>query len=428
MLDRKQPPVTRPIEHIHIPEPRLLKAPNGMEIYILDMGDQEVVRIDLMFGAGKWEQDKLLVAMFTNLMLKEGVEGMSSQEVAEHLDYYGAWLQPSATFHNSYVTLYSLNKHVEKTIPVLEKIIKKPMFPEYEFDVIRNRRKQQFRVDDEKVDVKGFNKFVELLYSKQYPYGNCAEEKDFDLVTREDLIDFHAKCYRADNCRIILTGRVTNEIIDQVIAHFGNGTWGREDTAFTPKQYTSTASPAGSYHVDKADAMQSAVRIGIPLVGRDHPDYPKLRVLNTLLGGYFGSRLMTNIREEKGYTYGIGSSITTLKYASYLSIATQTATEYTQPLIKEVFYEIDRLKEDLVSSEELEMMKGYLMGEMARLFDGPFSIADAHQSLLANDMTTEYYHQMIDAIQHVTAEELRDLARKYLINDQFYVVVAGQHS
>ncbi|MEG0948072.1 MAG: pitrilysin family protein [Bacteroidales bacterium] len=425
MLDRNHPPVTRQIEHIEIPEPRLLKAPNGMDIYILDMGDQDVVRIDLMFGAGKWEQEKLLVAMFTNLMLKEGVEGMTSQEVAEHLDYYGAWLQPSATFHNSYVTLYSLNKHVDKTIPVLEKIIKNPLFPEHEFDVIRNRRKQQFRVDDEKVDVKAFNKFVELLYSKEYPYGNCAEEHQFDEVTREDLIDFHARCYQSDNCRIILTGRVTDEIIAQVIAHFGKDKWGA-DLHFKEPSYHTEASVAGRYHVEKPDAMQSAVRIGIPLVGRTHPDYPKLRVLNTLLGGYFGSRLMANIREEKGYTYGIGSSITTLKFASYLSIATQTATEYTEPLIKEVFYEIDRLKEELVSEEELEMMKGYLMGEMARLFDGPFSIADAHQSLLANDMTSEYYHQMIQAIQSVTAEELRDLARKYLINDQFYTVVAGQ--
>lgn len=427
MLDRTQQPVTRPIEHIHIPEPRLIKAPNGMEIYILDMGDQEVVRIDLMFGAGKWEQPKLLVAMFANLLLKEGVEGMTSQEVAEHLDYYGAWLQPSATFHNSYVTLYSLNKHVDKTIPVLEKIVKKPLFPEHEFEVIRNRRKQQFRVDNEKVDVKAFNKFVELLYSKNYPYGNCATESDFDAFTREDLVDYHKRCYRSDNCRIILTGRVTDEIINQVTEHFGKEKWG-EEMHFEEMSFEPQASVPARVHVDKPDAMQSAVRIGLPLVGRTHPDYPKLRVLNTLLGGYFGSRLMTNIREEKGYTYGIGSSITTLKYASYLSIATQTATEYTEPLIKEVFFEIDRLKEELVSAEELEMMKGYLMGEMARLFDGPFSIADAHQSLLANDMTTEYYYQMIDAIRSVTAEELRELARKYFINDHFYVVVAGQPS
>lgn len=425
MLDRTQQPITRPIEHINIAEARLMKAPNGMDIHILDMGDQEVVRIDLMFGAGKWEQPKLLVAMFVNLLLKEGVEGMTSQEVAEHLDYYGAWLQPSATFHNSYVTLYSLNKHVDKTIPVLEKIVKKPLFPEHELEVIRNRRKQQFRVDNEKVDVKAFNKFIELLYSKNYPYGNCAEEADFDAFTREDLVDFHKRCYCSDNCRIILTGRVTDEIINQVIEHFGKEKWG-EGLTFDEVNFEQQPSAPTRVHVDKPDALQSAVRIGLSLVGRTHPDYPKLRVLNTLLGGYFGSRLMTNIREEKGYTYGIGSSITTLKHASYLSIATQTATEYTEPLIKEVFFEIDRLKEELVSAEELEMMKGYLMGEMARLFDGPFSIADAHQSLLANDMTTEYYYQMIDAIRTVTAEELRDLARKYFINDQFYVVVAGQ--
>ncbi|MGL4293823.1 MAG: M16 family metallopeptidase [Bacteroidales bacterium] len=427
MLDRTQAPVTKPIENIHITEPRVITAPNGIEIHILDMGDQEVVRIDLMFGSGKWEQNKLLVAMFTNLLMKEGVEGMTSQEVAEHLDYYGAWLQPSATFHNSYITLYSLNKHVNKTIPVLEKIVKNPIFPQEEFDVIRNRRKQQFRVDDEKVDVKAFNRFVEGLFGKDFPYGNCASESDFDQLKRDDLTEFHQNCYTSSNCRIILTGRVTDDILDQVIAYFGKVNWGKKDRIQEP-HYQKNPYPPGRYLVEKADALQSAVRIGIPLVGRLHPDYPKLRILNTLLGGYFGSRLMTNIREEKGYTYGIGSSITTLKYASYLSISTQTATEYTEPLIKEVFYEINRLREELVPVEELEMMRGYLMGEMARLFDGPFSTADAHQSLLANDMTVEYYSQMISAIQQVKGEELRELARKYFIDDQFYIVVAGQNA
>jgi Predicted Zn-dependent peptidases len=225
----------------------------------------------------------------------------------------------------------------------------------------------------------------------------------------------------------MLTGRVTREILNQVMTSFGNEPWGGDEGFHSPLFEAQPMAP-GRYHVLKSDAMQSAVRFGLPIVDRSHPDYAKLRVLNTLLGGYFGSRLMTNIREEKGYTYGIGSSITTLKHSSYLSIATQTATKYTEPLIKEVFYEIDRLKKELVEDDELDMMRGYLMGEMARLFDGLFSIADAHQSLIVNHMTTEYFFRMIDAIQTVTAEELQDLARKYLIEENFYIVVAGQQT
>lgn len=425
MLDRSIQPEVKPISQINIPEPKVFRSSNGVDFHIIDMGDQEVVRIDLIFCAGKWDQGKLLQSMFTNLLLKEGVEGMTSQEVAEQLDYYGAWLQPSATFHNSYVSLYSLNKHAKNTFPLLEKIVKKPSFLQHEFDVIKDRRFQNFLVEEERVHVTAFNEFVHCLYGDKYPYGQHAKKEHFDNLTLQDIKDYHKEYYNSHNCRIILTGRITDEIMEQALACFGNEKWGNEKDK-EEKSFEATPSAPGRFFIEKSDALQSAVRIGLPIIGREHPDYPKLRVLNTLLGGYFGSRLMANIREDKGYTYGIGSSITTLKNASYLSISSQVATQFTESLIKEVFVEIDRLKEELVGDEELQMLKGYLLGEMARLFDGPFSIADAHQSLLANNMSVSYYYQMIDAIHSVTAEELKILARKYFIEDNFYTIVSGE--
>ncbi len=428
VLDRSQQPPCRQIEDISIVSPKVITMPNGMELHILDMGQQEVVRVDMMFATGKWHQPKLLVAMFTNLMLKEGVEGMTSQEVAEQLDFYGAWLQPSATFHNSYVTLYSLNKHIEHTLGLLEKIVKKPTFPDEEFQVIRSRRKQHFIIEDEKVDVKAFNKYISLLFGDDCPYGQHAEVDSFDKVERDDLEAFHKQCYSSSNCRIFLTGKVTSEIISAVEKAFGTTSWGDNTHTQIEKPFESKPQAFGRYFVEKADALQSGIRVGMSVVGREHADYPKLRILNTLLGGYFGSRLMTNIREDKGYTYGIGSNITTLKYASYLNISTEVATEYTEPTIVEVKYELERLKTELVQKDEMDTLKGYLMGEMARLFDGLFSIADAHLSLLANDMDVEYYHKMIAAIKSVTAEELQALAVKYIDVDKLYIVTAGQKS
>ncbi len=425
-LDRSQQPPCRSIEEINIVSPKVMTMPNGIELHILDMGQQEVVRVDMMFATGKWHQPKLLVAMFTNLMLKEGVKGMTSQEVAEQLDFYGAWLQPSATFHNSYVTLYSLNKHIEHTLSLLEKIVKEPTFPDEEFQVIRSRRKQHFIIEDEKVDVKAFNKYISLLFGKDCPYGQHAVVDDFDNVERDDLATFHKQCYSSSNCRIFLTGKVTPEILASVEKAFGTTAWGDNSHVQTEKPFEAKPQEFGQYFVEKADALQSGIRIGMPVVGREHEDYAKLRILNTLLGGYFGSRLMNNIREDKGYTYGIGSNITTLKYASYLNIATEVATEYTEPTIKEVKYELERLKSELVQKDEMDTLKGYLMGEMARLFDGLFSIADAHLSLLANDMDVEYYHNMIAAVKSVTAEELQGLAIKYIDVDKLYIVTAGQ--
>lgn len=425
ILDRTLQPTSAAINNIEIPEPNIVKCKNGIDLYIINMGDQDVVRIDLMFGTGKWNQNKKLVAMFSNLLLKEGAGEYDSRQMAEKLDFYGAWLQPSSTFHNSYMTLYSLNKHIENTLPLLEMIIKEPHFANDEFNVVVQRRKQQFIIDDEKVNVKAFNEFVKEIFGEGHPYGQSAVEEDFNNLSVEDLKDFHHKYYRSNNCKIIITGKVTESILRLVNNYFGDEKWG---TDFTESDVNFEESPSvpGVTFLEKDDACQSAIRIGLPVVGREHPDYPKLRIVNTLLGGYFGSRLMSSIREELGYTYSIGSSITTLKNGSYLSISTQAATEYTYPLIDAVFDEIEKIKTTPVSDEELSVLKGYLMGEISRLFDGPFSIADAHQALLANDMDSSYYLNMINGIKDITAEEIITLAKRYFDRDKFYTVICGK--
>ena len=164
----------------------------------------------------------------------------------------------------------------------------------------------------------------------------------------------------------------------------------------------------------------------MPVISRTHPDYMKLRILNTVLGGYFGSRLMLNIREDKGFTYGISSSVIGLKEDAYLSVSTQTGTEYVRPLIEEVFNEIERLRKEKVPEEELKMVKSYLSGELARIFDGPFSICDAYISLIANQLDFEYYDRQFMTVQSITAEELQEVACKYFVRDKFYTSVAGQ--
>ena len=165
--------------------------------------------------------------------------------------------------------------------------------------------------------------------------------------------------------------------------------------------------------------------MGLPTIGREEPHFFALKLLCTILGGYFGSRLMSNIREEKGYTYGITSSLAALRYGSYLVISTQTGTEFTQPLIDEVFVEINRLRNELVSNDELTVVKNYLRGEMARTLDSPFSITDYYLSLTANNLSTEYFARQDQAIRRLTADDLLDVARKYLCPEQFYIVVAG---
>jgi len=206
-------------------------------------------------------------------------------------------------------------------------------------------------------------------------------------------------------------------------ARFGGNDWSRElhkkiDFAINPN-------PHKHHFVEKANGLQSAIRIGRLWVDKSHSDYHGLSVLVTLLGGYFGSRLMANIREEKGYTYGIGSFVLPLKYASYLIISTEVGNEYVEPTLKEVTVEMKKLQNELVPADELETVKSYLLGEFLRDFDGPFSLAGSFKAINDFDLDYSYYDQYLTVLRGITSEEIMRLAQQYLEPDDFHTVVAG---
>ena len=425
MLDRKKEPEIHDFESLKLPKADCRVLPNGVPLYVIDMGDQDVNRIDIMFNAGKYEQSVPLAATAANAMLKEGTEKATSVDIAEKLDFYGAWFQNSVSHHNSYITLYSLNRSFPDVLPILESVIYEPKFPEKEFQTYIERGKQQWLVEQEKVQNLVNREFFEQLFGKEHPYGRPSEAQDYDRLTTDDLRAYHRDFYRPERCKIVMSGKITEAMIEKVAAGFGQER-SLPATDAGQKVYPIVRSENHFRYFEKSGALQSAVRIGIPTINRDHPDYIKLRILNTVLGGYFGSRLMLNIREEKGFTYGISSSVIGLKYGSYLSISTQTGTEYVKPLIEEVFKEIERLRNEKIPEEELGVVKSYLSGELARILDGPFSVCDAYISLMANQLDFEYYDRQFRTICDITAQELQEIARKYWIKDDFYVSVAGQ--
>lgn len=428
MLDRSVAPVIRPIETIRFAPLKSLLLPGKVPLYYLDQGDQEVARIDLMLSAGKWNQNKTLVSTFTNLMLKEGAGKKTGKEIAEQLDYYGSWLQLADGFHYSYLTVYTLNRFFKETLDILLSMFREPAFGDESFETLRNRCKQQHLINEEKVQYLANKTFVRTLFGAGHPYGTTAEASDYDCVTTDDLKQFHHSYYRFDNLKVVLSGKISDEMIaycESVCPKLSQpGGAGAEVERVRNQENHAER----RVFVEKEGVMQNALRLGLSVVNRNHPDFPGLRVLNTLLGGYFGSRLMSNIREEKGYTYGISSGITTLKHAAYLSVATQTACEHTEPLIKEVYREIERLQTETVPDQELEMVRNYMLGDFARSLDGVFSLVDAYISLLATEMEPEFLLRQVEAVKNCRPEEIKRLAQRYLTKDQFIEAVAGKMS
>ncbi|EJX07572.1 peptidase M16 inactive domain-containing protein [gut metagenome] len=426
MIDRTIQPAIRQPEHLAVQEPEIIILPNGVKMYVLNAGDNEVVRMDLLFGGGRWQQDCLLQALFTNRMLREGTVRYTAAEISEKLDYYGAWLDLSNASEHSYVSLYSLSKYLPQTLEVLESMIKEPVFPEKELHTVLENNIQQFKVNSSKVDFLSHRMLVSALYGALHPCGHLVNEADYHHITTELLQDFFRRFYHSHNCSIYLSGKITTDVLRRVEEVFGKEDFGEGREKVGKRFFQPQTSSEKRLFTERPDALQSAVRMGQITIARQHPDYLKLRVLNTILGGYFGSRLMSNIREEKGYTYGISSAIIPYPEHSLFMICTETANEYVEPLIREVYQEIDKLQNDVPDVEELTMVQNYMLGELCRTYESAFSLADAWMYVHVSGLTNAYFENTLNAVKSITPQEIRELAGKYLVKEQLKECVAGK--
>ena len=424
-MDRTIQPEIQPLKNFHIQTPVRTTLPNGIPLAVINAGEQEVVRMDVLFSGGRWQQSQKLQALFTNRMLREGTTKYTAATIAENLDYYGSWLELSSSSEYAYITVYSLNKYLAKTLEVVESMIKEPLFPQKELQTILDTNIQQYLVNTSKVDFLAHRSLLKSLYGEQHPCGKIVMEEDYHTITPEVLREFYERHYHSGNCSIFLSGKVTDDIISRVTDIFGIP-FGQYQLQMPKLSFPFAAIPEKRIFTEREDAMQSAVKMGCTTITREHPDYPKLRVLMTLFGGYFGSRLMSNIREDKGYTYGISAGVVFYPDSGLLIVSTETDNEYVEPLIQEVYHEIDRLHQDPVSAEELRMVRNYMLGEMCRSYESPFSLSDAWIFIATSGLKDDYFARSLQAVNEITPAEIQDLAQRYLCKETLKEVIAGK--
>lgn len=426
MLNRTiQPPICQP-EQLAVQVPERIVMPNGVCLNVLNAGESDVVRIDLLVAAGRWQQERPLQALFTNRMLREGSRRFSAAEIAEKLDYYGAWLELSSAAEHGYITLYSLNKYLPETLEVLASVVKEPLFPEHELEVLLNNNIQQFLVNTSKVDFLAHRALAKALYGEAHPCGRLVQEEDYHRIHPQVLQEFYDRYYHSGNCTVYVSGRVTETCIRLIEKYFGSEPFGKGNCTPEKRSFVPVTFPGKRIFVERADAMQSAVRMGMLSLERRHPDYVKVRVLITLFGGYFGSRLMSNIREEKGYTYSISTGIVPYPESGMLVVHAETANELVEKLIREVYNEIDRIQNELVSEEELGMVRNYMLGDMCRNYESAFSLADAWIFIQTAGLKASYFSDALEAVKSVTPQEIRELACRYLCKEKLKEAVAGK--
>ena len=420
MTDRTiAPPIKDAIEfNIALKPCTLFSLSNGAPVYYINDGAEEVAAIDFVFKAGNSYENKNGVAATTNYLIKNGTSQKNAFEITESFEYFGAYLNRTCYNETATITLHCLSKHLKELLPVIRELITDAVFPQNELEIFQQNSVQRLSVNLLKCDFVANRLIDQYLYGPQNPYGRVSNKEDIEALTREDLTIFFKQFYANANCTIFSAGKLPADFESILEKYFGDLPLNENlPTVMHKRELTSQKKHR---IINDENGVQGAIRIARPFPNRHHPDFKKAMILNTLFGGYFGSRLMSNIREEKGYTYGISSYIQNHIKDSAWVISTEAGKDVCEATIDEVYKEMKLLREESVDAEELLLVKNYMMGLNLGYVDGPFHVISRWKSLILNDLDEHYFYDSINTIKTISAKEIQELSNKYLVPDEFF--------
>ena len=427
MLDRTVAPPVQPLARVTLPAADVFSLPSGARLHVLANDAQPVVRLQLVFRAGKTAEPRPGLASITARMLLEGTTTRTARQIADEVAFYGASLECDAGFDRSTLTLYCLTRYLPALLPLVQDVLAHPAFPAAELEQLKTRTVQNVRVERQKTSFLASERFNELLFGSETPYGRPFDADEYQALTAEDARAFHRAAYALGNAEIFLCGDVAAER-ELVAAAFSaapaqNGQGGPVSAA--------AAAPAGEQHAGPANrvevpgSLQASVRMGRDWPGPTHPDTHRLRLLVNVFGGYFGSRLMRNIREDKGLTDGIYASVAPREQGTSLVIGTDVRGESADFAVSEIEMEMSRLREELIPAQELETVKNYILGKFANELSTVFEQCDKYKNTVFLSLPSDYYTEFVRQTETADAETLRALAQQYLTPGDLQVVIAG---
>lgn len=419
MLNRTVQPAFQKSSAFELLQPETIVLNNQLPVTIVRGGEQAVAKIEFVFGAGKWHESNPGVSYFTSHQLQKGTASKTSYQISSENEQLGVHFEVGPGNDFTSLSLYGLTKNISEVFELTREIITAPVFPQHELTQMKSIYNQTLKINLEKTSYLASLELRKKLFGETHPYGRDARFADIENIQREWLVDFHKN--RFSNFQIICSGKITDALLQDLSRCFGSVTL----TASTEVNHTEvTFEPAESF-LEKAESVQSSLRLGRKSIGRTHADYPALLLLNHIFGGYFGSRLMKNIREEKGLTYGISSSISALKHAGFITIGTDVNKENRELALAEIKNEMLALCNDLVNTTELETARNHFIGSLQSEITTPFAHADKIKNLMLFSLPADYYQQLIYTIDAVTAENLRTAAATYLNPKTFTTVAVG---
>ncbi len=406
--------------NLQLKQAEKLTLKNGVDVYAVNAGNEDVISFEWVFYAGNWFEEQNLVAATANFLLRNGTSTKTAFQINEHFEYYGSYLNRACYNETASVTLHCLTKHINELLPAVKELITDSVMPEDELATYKQNMNQRLKVNLKKSDFVAGRQIDVCLYGENHPYGKYSRLEDFDALQRVQLTGFYNKYYKQGKLIMFVAGKLPANLETLLNNHFGDLTNGTSEVSpiaihpATEKKYRI---------INDENGVQGSIRIARPFPNRHHPDFLKVQVLNALFGGFFGSRLMSNIREDKGYTYGIYSYLQNHMHDSAWVISTEAGKDVSEATIEEVYKEMKLLREETVDAEELLLVRNYMMGGLLGDLDGPFQIIGRWKNIILNNLTEQYFYDTINTIKAISEEEIQALAQKYLQPEEFYELV-----
>jgi zinc protease len=422
MINRKTGPAINKIDKLLLPEYETYTLPNGIKICEVNSGTQEIIKFEIFHKAGRIMEDFPLAGRAVSSLIKDGTLTRNSAQLSEAIDFYGASIKSASNMDYSYSTLFCLTKQFANVIPVLHDMYSNPSFPEDETEKFKNLNIQKLKEELTKNEVLAYRQITEEIYGKYHPYGYNSTADDYLALTASKLKDHFNNYYGSDNCHIFISGYITDEVRRMTAELFGS-----LKKATKKKEYSHVAHDirAKKINITTRNEHQCALKTGRHLFNKNHPDHAAFFMLNVIFGGYFGSRLMMSIREEKGYTYDISSNIDQYLHDGCFYVSTEASPEYVDPILREVHHQMDILCQEKVGDKELDMVKNYLMGTFLNMLDGPMNISSVMKSMILTDKTPEYFINFSQDLVNMSNERIMEVAQKYFRPADFIEVIVS---
>lgn len=411
MINRKSGPASYNINKLNIPELEIYDWTNGTRVCEVNLGSQDILKIEVVHVAGRSVEEHHLISRAVSSLLKDGSGQKTSAQIAEEIDFYGSSIKTASNMDFSYTTMYTLTKYADKIIPLLHELYIEPTFPEDEIEKFKKLNIQKLKEELTKNEVITYRQITEEIFGKEHAYGYNSTEIDYLNIDRSKIITHFKQNYGTNNRYIFISGKITDPIRKLI-----SDTFGQDNSIAKEHKYVPVMKEAGGKKIQirSKNEHQSAIKTGMRLFDKNHPDNASFFVLNTIFGGYFGSRLMSSIRENLGYTYDIFSSVDQMLYDGCFYVSTEAAPSYEKLLLKEIYQQMEILKQEKVSKDELSMVKNYLMGNFINMLDGPMNVSSFAKTMILTGKNPSAFNLFTTEILDTNMDQIMDMAQKYL--------------